>query len=383
MKKILSILLAVTMVFTLAFIGTASEEEKVLKFNEDGTFKIMQINDTQDVGDGVNERMVEFIEAALDKEQPDLVVFVGDQLADFYPFGTQEDMTLSIENILTPLQERGIPFLMTLGNHDHDNLDEFSVEEQYEVYSSFENCYATGNGTDGFTYSVPVMNSDGEDIAFNIYMMNTHNKAETGGYAGVNAEQVEWYKEASAALKAENGGEAVPSMLFQHIPPKEIYSLFAECESGDEGAIYSRRDSKWYKLDENEAEGYLGEAPCSEDFDNITGQYEAWLECGDIMGAFFAHDHVNNFVGTNEDGITMGYNGGTGFRAYGLGDERSVRVFEYKEDDVENYETRILTYKEVTGKEIPVVAVDLFSPALLTDLMKIVYFFFGWLIKMF
>lgn len=383
MKKVLSVLLSIVMVFIFVFIGTAAEEEKVLKFNEDGTFKIMQINDTQDVGKNVDERMIEFIEAALDAEKPDLVVFVGDQLADFYPFATQEDMTLSIQNILVPLQERGIPFLMTLGNHDHDNIDEFTVEEQYAVYASFENCYAVNNGPDEFTYNIPVLSSDGEETVFNIYMMNTHNKAESGGYAGVNAGQVEWYKETSAALKAENGGEAVPSILFQHIPPKEIYTLFAECESGDDGAIYSRRDSKWYKLDENEATGYLGEAPCSEDFDNITGQYEAWLECGDIMGAFFAHDHVNNFVGTNEDGITMGYNGGTGFRAYGLGDERSVRVFEFKEDDVENYETELLTYKEITGNEVSVVISDLFTPALLTDVMKIVYFFFGWLIKMF
>ncbi|MBQ9945769.1 MAG: metallophosphoesterase family protein [Clostridia bacterium] len=383
MKKLMCVILSLVMVLSFAVIGGATEKEKVLQFNEDGKFKIMQVNDTQDVGKGVNEKMPSFLEAALDIEKPDLVVFVGDQLADFYPFATEEDMALSIKNIIEPLQERNIPFLMTLGNHDHDNIEEFTEEEQYAVYTSYENCYAVNNGPDGFTYNVPVLTSDGEEIAFNIYMMNTHNKAESGGYAGVNAQQNEWYKATSAALKADNGGEAVPSMLFQHIPPKEIYSLMKECEANEDGAIYSRRDSKWYKLDETKATGYLGEAPCSEDFDNITGQYETWLECRDVMGAFFAHDHVNNFVGTNEDGITMGYNGGTGFRAYGLGDERSVRIFEYDENDVENYETRLLTYKEATGEEIPVVIVDLFTPALLTSLMKVVYFLFGWLIDLF
>ncbi len=382
MKKLLSVFLVAVMLFSCAVFASA-EEEKVLKFSEDGTFKILQINDTQDVGKNRKKKMIEFIEAALDAEQPDLVVFVGDQLADFYPFATEEDMTLAIENILIPLKERNIPFLMTLGNHDYDNIDEFTEEEQYAVYSSFENCYAVNNGPDGFTYNVPVLSSDGEKTVFSIYMMNTHNKAETGGYAGVNSEQVQWYKETSEALKTQNGGVTLPSMLFQHIPPKEIYTLFTECKWNEEGAIYSRRDKKWYKLDETEAEGYLGEAPCSEDFDNITGQYEAWLECDDIIGAFFAHDHVNNFVGTNEDGITMGYNGGTGFRAYGLGDERTVRVFEFNEDDVENYETRLLTYKEVTDKEISVVVSDVMTPALLTYVMKVVYFLFGWLINMF
>lgn len=383
MKKVIGVILSFVMVFTFSFVVNATETEKTLSFNEDGSFKIMQINDTQDVGKNADGRMLEFVAAALDKEQPDLVVFVGDQLSDIYPFGTKEDMTLAIQNVLDLVAERNIPFLMTLGNHDHDNMDVLSEEKQYAVYTSYENCYATANGTDGFTYSVPVKSSDGKDTVFNIYMMNTHNKAEDGGYSGVNAEQVEWYKNTSAALKAANGGEVVPSLLFQHVPVKEIYSLFTECEYNDDGAVYSRRDSKWYKLDETKAEGNFGEAPCSENFDRVTGQYEAWLECGDIMGAFFAHDHVNTFVGTNDDGVTMGYNGGAGFRSYGLGDDRCVRVFELNEDDVENYSTRLVTYEEATGKEIAVVFSDLFTPALLTYLMKVVYFCFGWLIKMF
>ena len=69
MKKILCVLLSLVMVLSFAVIGGAAEEEKVLKFREDGTFKILQINDTQDVGKGVDERMVKFIEAALEIEQ--------------------------------------------------------------------------------------------------------------------------------------------------------------------------------------------------------------------------------------------------------------------------------------------------------------------------
>lgn len=383
MKKILCVLLSLVMVLSFAVIGGAAEEEKVLKFREDGTFKILQINDTQDVGKGVDERMVKFIEAALDIEQPDLVVFVGDQLSDMYPFGTKEDMIKAIDNIIAPLAERNIPFLVTLGNHDHDHFDVFSKADQFAAYSSYDNCYNSADGWDEFTVNAPVLSSDGKETRMNVFMMNTHNKAESGGYSGVVAGQNEWYENVSAGLKNANGGNDVPSILFQHIPPKEIYSLFVECEYSDEGAIFSRRDNKWYKLDPNKAEGDLGEAPCSEDFDNVTGQYQSWVKTGNIMGAFFAHDHVNNFVGTTDDGIVLGYNGGTGFRAYGVGDERSVRVFEFNENDVENYSTRILTYKEATGEEIPVVIVDLFTPALLTDLMKVVYFFFGWLIKMF
>lgn len=383
MKKVLCIFLTLVMMFSCVAVSAAAENDKTLKFNEDGTFKILQINDTQDVGKGVDKRTIAFIEAALDLEQPDLVVFVGDQLSDAYPFGTKEDMTLALQNIVEPLAQRNIPFLVTLGNHDHDHLEIISKQEQRAVYSSYENCYMPEEGWDEFTVNVPVLSSDGNDIAMSVFMMNTHNKAESGGYSGVVAQQNTWFENVSADLREANGGENVPSMVFQHIPPKEIYKLLKECDYNEDGAIYSRRDEIWYVLDEDKAEGILGEAPCSEDFDNITGQYESWLKTGNVMGAFFGHDHVNNFVGTTEDGIVMGYNGGTGFKAYGSGDERSVRVFEFNENDVENYTTRIVTYKEATGDEISSVFVDFFTPALLNPLMKVIYFLFGWLIKMF
>lgn len=385
MKKVLCVLLSLVMAFSFVFVATAAgeEEKEALKFNEDGTFKILQFNDTQDVGLGANSKLVKFIEKALDLEKPDLVVFVGDQLSDFYPFGTKEDMKKSINNIIAPLAERNIPFLVTLGNHDYDHFSIFSKAEQAEAYASLGNCYNADDGWDEFTVNAPILSSDGNSIAMNIFMMNTHKKAETGGYSGVIAEQNVWYEKVSAELKAANGGKDVPSMLFQHIPPKEIYSLLEICEWNEEGAVYSQNDGNWYKLDETKAEGYLGEAPCSENFDNITGQYQSWVKTGNIMGAFFAHDHVNNFVGTTDEGIVMGYNSGTGFRAYGLGSERSARVFEFNEEDVENYETRTLTYKEATGDETVVTISDAFAPTLLTYIMKVVYFFFGPLIKLF
>lgn len=382
MKKVLSIVLAALMVLSCCVIAFAEDTDKTLKFNEDGKFKIMQINDTQDKGKDVKKNMVKFIETALDVEKPDLVVFVGDQLSDVYPFASKEDYALAIRNILKPLEDRGIPFVATLGNHDHDRASIMPENEMYSLYESEMN-YSTQNGPDSFTCSVPVLSSDGSKIAFNIYSMDSNNKAASGGYAGINAEQLAWYNETSAQLKAENGGNAVPSLLFQHVPVKEIYNLLKECDWNTPNAIYSRRDTTWYVLDETKATGTLGEAPCSEDFSTITGQYQAWLENGDIMGAFFAHDHVNNFEGITDDGIRMGYNGGTGFRSYGNGDLRSVRVFELDENDVTNYDTRLVTYHDIVGADNSTWLGDLLTPALLNPLMKVVYACFGWLIKLF
>ena len=384
MKKILSVILAVVMVLTCAVtVFAADTTDSVIKFNSDGKFKIMMINDTQDVGKGNKEQTVKFIEKALDSEKPDLVVFVGDQLADIYPAASKEDYKKAIDNVVKPLTDRNIPFLVTLGNHDHDRADLMSEDEMFEYYASYPNCISVKGSTDPFTNNTLVYGSDGKTVAFNIYMMDTNNTNGTASYTGIYQNQLDWYNAKSAELKAANGGEVVPSLLFQHVPVKEIYGLLKECEWNADGAIYSRRDRKWYVLNEELATGDLGEAPCSEDFDIVTGEYQAWLANGDIMGAFFAHDHNNNFVGTTVDGIKMGYNGGVGFRAYGAEGGRTIRVFNLDENDVTNYETHLIYYNELVNEKASNPFFDTFSPSILNKLMKIVYALFGWVIKLF
>lgn len=75
--------------------------------------------------------------------------------------------------------------------------------------------------------------------------------------------------------------------------------------------------------------------------------------------------------------------GGAVFRSYGDGGYRSARVFEFKEDDVTDYTTRLVFYDDLMEAKAGFVLADHFSPALLTKVMKVVYFFFGGLIKMF
>ena len=174
-------------------------------------------------------------------------------------------------------------------------------------------------------------------------------------------------------------------MLFQHIPVKETWKLLREVPEGTDGAVKCHFEGleKWYVLDESKViDGKLGEAPCSEDFDTITGQYQSWLKKGDIVGGWFAHDHVNTFCGYTDDGILLGYNGGSTFRTYGKADRRTARVFDIDENDPANYETHLEFYEDVIG-ESGFSFADIFTPALLTYLMKVVYALFGWAIELF
>ena len=359
---------------------TETDTEGKLCYNEDGTFTILMINDTQDVGKCVNSKMLDFVEASIIEADPDLVVLDGDQLADIYPFATAKDIKLAIDNVCSILEEYQIPFLVTLGNHDHDRESVVSEAEQYAIYTSYSMCYnvyADEMEGDYFTCALPIYSSDGSTIQFAVFVIDSNNTSGSD-YIGDTAEQVEWYIEESEKLN-EEAGTTVPVILFQHIPVNEIYTtgLMQKCSWNTDGAIYSRRDSSWYILADG-VEGELGEAPCSEPIGEGAGMYDAWVEQGNIIGAWFAHDHVNTFSGVDDNGILMGYNGGCGFRAYGNGDERTTRVFNFTEGDEENYSTSLIYYDEVCGSLLFVIS-DILTPEWLTWIMKPIYALFGWM----
>lgn len=369
MKKFLCALLAIVMLISCTVIAFAADSSDALQFNKDGKFKIMQVNDTQDTNNMLT-KTVNFLKAALEAEKPDLVVIPGDMLSDTFPFPTEKRLADALRALGSIFEEAGVPFAVTFGNHDHDHEDTLPLSEMIAVLSEFDT-FVYSEGCDEGTYNVPILSSDGSHYALNVYMMDTNNSGE-----GVHPEQVEWYKHKSDKLKAGNGGKVVPSFVFQHIPIKEIHQFFVEGEKGADDSFFNFDDGKWYTPDKSlvrEEDCIIGEVPCSEPVTHTTGQYEAWLEKGDIIGAFFAHDHVNNFVGTTKDGITLGYNGGTGFNSYGFGDKRSVRIFEIDENDVENYTTRSVFYGELTGDRFSFYITDLLSTARFVEIFRIFY----------
>ncbi len=371
MKKIISISLVLILIVSMSICAFAKNYSDCLQFDSQGKFKIMQINDTQDT-DRLNSKTKEFIEKALAAEKPDLVVIAGDMLSDTFPFPNEEKIEKALRAQADIFENANVPFAVTFGNHDHDLEDVLSLEKMIEIFKTY-NCFVYNDGCDAGTYNIPVLNSKGTGYALNVYMMDTNNKVD-GDYDGVHPEQVQWYKNTSNSLKSGNSGKAVPSVLFQHIPTKEMYQFVQEVDYTQcNDAIFNQDTGKWYKLDTSNIisdEKFLGEAPATEPLDKTTGQYEAWLEQGDIIGAFFGHDHVNNFVGVTKENIVMGYNGGTGFRTYGITDQRSVRVFEFDESDVKNYSTYSLTYNQVTGESIDFWFFDLFTPAIFGDIIR-------------
>ena len=97
----------------------------------------------------------------------------------------------------------------------------------------------------------------------------------------------------------------------------------------------------WYVL-EDESNGYLAEGPCSPDINS--GQFESWKRTGDIKGAFFGHDHMNNFAG-EVDGILLAQCKTSAFRAYTDGGRPAVRLVTLHEQSGD-FDTDVYSFKD-------------------------------------
>ena len=397
MKKLISVLLCVVLIFSLGTLAFAGRElapmikideqtgQQSLKFRDDGKFTILQMNDTQDI-QTMNKRTEAFIRAAVAEVKPDLVVIPGDVSNDIFIGANTKLVKQCLRNLGSLLSELKVPFAYTPGNHDHDKDDMLSTAEQMAVFEEFAyNIHNFSREEDPGTFNIPILGSDGKSLALNVYMIDSQNKdGLANGYTGCTPETTAWYVEKSNELKELNGGEVVPSVVFQHVPVKEIYQCLQEVDKKQANdAIFSLNDYKWYveiedKMYNDETrmikkDNYIGEAPCSEMPDSVSGEYDAWVQQGDVIGAFFAHDHVNHFMMQSDDGIIMGYNGGTGFTAYGRGSHRSMRVYRFDENDVKNYTIDSVYYDDLTGNSFKFYPSDIMSTAIFGDVLRFLF----------
>ena len=262
-----------------------------MRFNSDGKFKIMQITDIQEIPD-VSPDTIKLINAALEEEKPDLVVLTGDQIKGY---GVSykgkgdaliESVAETVGKLLKPVTDRHIPFAVTFGNHDRQvgisNKDQFE-----KIYKASPGCVGEqAEGIDGGgTYNIPILSSDGERTAFNLYLFDSGTDAKGGGYEPFDPQIIDWYRKKRDELKAQNG-DYIPSLVFQHIPMFEHYNVLKRVGKREKGAIPAFRIHKGehYKIDETKCvEGsVLLEPPSIPDIN--TGEFEALSEKGDVLG---------------------------------------------------------------------------------------------------
>lgn len=336
-----------------------------LKFSADGKFRILHLTDIHDVepemDDDENREIPEsrdketinVIEKLVEKTNPDLVVFGGDNISGYWEEFTYDLVQSTIQKITAPIIERNIPLCVVFGNHDGE--EGFHTEFQMMQYMEYPNCRSNLNDADVYgcgNCCVTIKSSDGSKDAFAIWLIdsNDYQRNSEGGlsYDCVHDDQIDWYEKRSAELKASNGGTPLPSILFQHMPVQQMCDGLKEVTADDDYTF--SRDGKYFKFGHEILEGRIRECPCPPNLENNhRRQLESWKKTGNIVAAFFGHDHVNDFH-IKIDGIDLYQTLGAGYFTYGK--ERGGRLIVLDENNPENIYTESLEVERITTTEI-------------------------------
>ena len=346
--------------------------QKPLRFGADGKFRILHLTDIHEVApemdDDENRQIPEdksaetlnVIRKCVELAKPDLVVFGGDNISGYWQEFTADYMRETIKKIIAPIVERNIPLAIVFGNHDAEAeyaLPFLVKENQVCIYSEYENFRGTMNDEDVSgcgNCNLPILSSDGSRVAWNVWCIDSndyirdekYNEVKDAGYGYVHDDQIAWYEKKAAQLRAENGGKTVPSILFQHIPVLQMYDRLVEVEKGTEGAV--EHHGRYYAAPEGTfLDGVMEEAPCPPD--SHREQFESWKRTGDIVAAFFGHDHKNTFT-MKIDGIKLGQTPGAGYHTYG--GRRGGRLIVLDENKPDSYETEVFFIDRITKSDI-------------------------------
>lgn len=332
-----------------------------LKFGADGKFKILHITDIHDVEpvmDDDEDRSIperrdietlNVIEKLVEKTNPDLVVFGGDNISGYWEEFTYDLVRSTIQKITKPIRDRNIPLCVVFGNHDGEVG--FHTEFQMLMYMEYQNCRSNLNDADVYgtgNCCVTIKSSKDDKDAFAIWLIdsNDYQKNEKGDfpYDCVHEDQIAWYEKRAKELKDANGGEPLPAILFQHIPVQQEMIGFKEVTKDDEYTF--ERGGRYFYLANEILEGRVRECPCPPYMENDhTQQFESWKKMGDIFAAFFGHDHINDFK-MKIDGIDLYQTLGAGFFTYGM--EHGGRLIVLDENNPRELYTESIEIPQIT-----------------------------------
>lgn len=310
----------------VAALGGISDSR--LRFRADGTFTILQFNDTQD-HHLADKRTLDLLTTAIRTEQPDLVVLVGDNIN-----GTPRTVLehkQAMNNVAATVDATGVAWAVAFGNHDEDSTPHTGLDEPaqlafYRQYSRNVN----GAGARGITGSgnayLPIAQPRGNKAAHGVWLLDSGRYApgqiagqDFAGYPDwdwIRADQVDWYLRLSQDLERRNR-RVVPSSMFLHIPLWEHRFMWYSSVDDRTEAAHARAVAKHAIV------GERNEAECPGPFNS--GLYNAILHRGETTSVSVGHDHINTYWG-NYYGVQLGYGPGTGYGTYGLGGAQNHRL---------------------------------------------------------
>ncbi|SMN22655.1 similar to Saccharomyces cerevisiae YLR361C DCR2 Phosphoesterase involved in downregulation of the unfolded protein response, at least in part via dephosphorylation of Ire1p [Maudiozyma saulgeensis] len=280
-----------------------------------------------------------FINTVLDIEQPDLVVFTGDQIMGDRSIQDSESTLLKV---VAPVIERQIPWAMVWGNHDDEgSLTRWELSElvynlpfslfKFSPFDTRDNSFGVGN------YIQQVYNkSNPDDVLMTFYFMDSHKYSKTGklypGYDWIKEKQWDYIKDVYETNLYKDIPTDKPhiSMAFFHIPLPEYLDV----------------DSKKRPGEQNTLVGSFKEGVTAPKYNS--GGLKILDDLG-VQVTSCGHDHCNDYclqTDSARNPIWVCFGGGAGeggYAGYG-GTERRIRMY-----DINPRNGNIYTWKRLNG----------------------------------
>ena len=309
------------------------ESKHTLRFGEDGEFKILVLSDVHGNGNTVSALAKKNINLLVERENPDLVMFGGDNT---WGLTSENQLKSCVSDMVEILEEKQIPWGHVYGNHDAEG-NNLKKDKQQKVYESFDYCVSQAGDPElpGVgNYVLPVYASDSDKVLFNVWgvdsgqyltseesasylpVASTFQGYAGSGYDYISPEIIQWYMNTSKQMETFNGAP-VPGMMVFHIPLQESYNAWVNHEA----LLYT---------------GEKREAVCSSEINS--GMFAAMAERGDIKAVVNGHDHVNTYM-VDYGGIKLCYCSTVSETAYCDMDILGGRVFVVNEDHPDDVQT--------------------------------------------
>ncbi|KAI1093854.1 Metallo-dependent phosphatase [Rostrohypoxylon terebratum] len=216
-----------------------------LTFKPDGTFQIAIFEDLHfgenawdQWGPQQDINSVKVINEILDAESPGLVVLNGDLITGENTF--LENSTTYVDQIVTPLVNRGLTWASTYGNHDHQyNISGSSILAREKLWPNSRTQQMVNTENSGVSnYYLPVYDSrcshDGCVPELLLWFFDSkggfkyQEKNSTGALIGnpdwVDSTVVDWFLKKNTEL-VKRLHKQIPSLAFVHIPTYASYVL--------------------------------------------------------------------------------------------------------------------------------------------------------------
>lgn len=333
-------------------------------FTTDEDMKVVQLTDVH-IGAGFlstkkDSMAINAVSAMLKEEKPDLVIVTGD-IAYPVPFQSGTFNNKNGAKLFASLMEKlGVYWCLGFGNHDTEAYSYYNRENIAKtIYSdkkTYPHClFQSGpEDVDGYgNYIIKQKNTKGE-INQGFIVLDSHSYTDNDyfgvmwKYDCVHKNQIEWYENEINALTKENNGNTPKTLMFYHIPIKEMQDAYYEYR---DNGFEDTENAKYLFGKDGEKDAVVYSSSKN------NGLFDKCLELKSTQGMFFGHDHLNSFA-IDYKGVQLTYGLSVDYLAYPgimkFGSQRGCTVLTIHPDSTfqtkqENYYQD--KYKTVKEKE--------------------------------